>query len=153
METGPPAAAPAQAAAASGGLLAALQALLRELPGMVSDRVRLVSLELRRAGMALAQIVALAVATAVLLVTAWLAIWVALSAAAITAGMPWGWVLVLVLVINLGAAWLALRRARSLLGLIGLPGTVRRLTVSPSSSSDHENPPRHSTARQPVVAP
>ena len=84
---------------------------------------------MRRAGVALAQIIALAVAAAILLITAWLAIWVGLAAAAISAGVPWGWVLVLVLAINLGAAFFAITRARALLALLGLPATLRRLTV------------------------
>lgn len=127
-------------------LLHAAQALLRELPGLVSDRVKLLTLEMRRAGIALAQIVALAVASAILLITAWLAMWVGLAAALIAADMPWGWVFVLVLAINLGAAWLALKRARTLLALLGLPATVRRLTANashepPSMPSTHEHAP------------
>ena len=124
-------------------LLQAAQALLQELPGLVSDRVRLLALELRRAGIALAQIIALAVASAILLITAWLAMWAGVAAAGIAAGIPWGWVFLLVLAINLGAAFLALKRARTLLALLGLPATVRRLTANshepPSMPSTHEH--------------
>lgn len=135
---------------AAGGLLQSLQALLGELPGLVSDRVRLASLELRRAGAALAQVVALAVAAALLLITAWLAIWVGLASAAIGAGIPWGWVLLLILAINLGAAWLAVQRARALLALLGLPATVRRLTIAPSPEHDEHH--YRSAQQQPLAS-
>jgi len=114
------------------GLLAALRDLLAELPGLVSDRVHLLSLELKRASRALAQMLALVVAAAVLSVTAWFALWAALAAAAIEAGMPWGWVAVIVLAVNLGAAALAIRLALKQARLLTLPATVRRLTVAPS---------------------
>jgi hypothetical protein len=55
--------------------LTSLQGLLRELTGLVSDRVELLSLELQRAGQVLAQIVALIVGAAILGMTAWLALW------------------------------------------------------------------------------
>ena len=48
--------------AASASLLDTLQALLHELPGLISDRVELFALELARAGRALARIVAWLVA-------------------------------------------------------------------------------------------
>ena len=116
------------------GLLAALRGLLAELPGLVSDRVHLLSLELKRASRALAQMLALVVAAAVLSVTAWFALWAALAAAAIQAGMPWGWVAVIVLALNLGAAALAVLLALKQARLLTLPATVRRLTVGPQGS-------------------
>lgn len=112
------------------GLLASMKGLLAELPGLVSDRVHLLSLELKRASRALAQMLALVVIAAVLAVTAWLALWAAIAAGLIQAGMPWGWAAFVVLGLNLGAAalaaWLALKQAR----LLTLPATVRRLTVA-----------------------
>lgn len=116
-------------------LFGSLKAVLGELPGLVSDRVQLLALELKRAGQALAMMVALVAAAAVLLCTAWLALWVGLAAAVIQAGVPWGWVLVMVLGINLAAAFLALKRARVLANLLTLPATVRRLTVTPADST------------------
>lgn len=116
-------------------LFGALKSVLGELPGLVSDRVHLLTLELKRAGQALALMVALVAAAGVLLCTAWLALWAGLSAAAIQAGIPWGWVLVIVLAINLGAAVYALQRARALAHLLTLPATVRRLTVTSAESS------------------
>jgi hypothetical protein len=117
-------------------LLHAAQALLGELPGLLSDRVKLLSLELRRAGIALAQLVGIAVAAAILLITAWLALWVGIAGALMTLGLDWGWALLVVIAINVGAAFAAVQYARRLLGLLTLPATVRRLTVQ-----THEPPP------------
>lgn len=126
--------APPSAARGSGegeGVLHLLRTLLADLPGLVSDRVHLLALELRRAGRALGMMVALGLAAAVLGVTAWLALWVGLVAAAIHFGMPWGWAWVLVLALNLGAAFLAIKRALALAGYLKLPATMRRMTVPP----------------------
>jgi Putative Actinobacterial Holin-X, holin superfamily III len=112
---------------------APLSSLLRELaadlPGLVSDRVQLLSLEVRRAGLAMAQIVALVVAIGVLAVTAWTALWVGAAAALLHAGLALGWVVAIVIALNLGAAALAALRVRKLAPLLALPATVRRLTL------------------------
>ena len=122
---------PAPAAPAV-GLLDSLVELLRELPGLVSDRVELLSLELRRAGLALAQIVALVVVAAVLVATAWLALWVGVTAMLVlTLGLHWAAALLLVLLLNLGAAALALYRARGLTSRLTLPATRRHLMIQP----------------------
>lgn len=113
------------------GVLQLLRALIADLPGLVSDRVHLLALELRRAGHALGMMVALGLAAAVLGVTAWLALWVGLVAAALHFGMPWGWAWVIVLALNLGAAFVAIKRAVALAHYLKLPATMRRLTVPP----------------------
>ena len=79
--------------------------------------------------------VALVAVAAMLLCTAWIALWIGLAAAAVQAGVPWGWVLFAVLAINIGAAAYALVRAKSLTHLLTLPATVRRLTVTPAEST------------------
>ena len=114
--------------------LALLRSLLENLPHLISDRVHLLTLELRRAMQALALMVVLMIAAAVMLVTAWLALWVGLAAALIQAGLAWGWVLLLVLLLNGGAALAALMRARSMTHLLALPATKRRLTVAPAAA-------------------
>jgi len=119
------------------GWLAALQSVLQELPGLVSDRVELFSLELVRAGRALAQILMLVVAAAVLAVTGWLALWAGITVALLEAGLHWAAALAVVLVLNLLAALLALRRVRGLMPLLRLPGTRRHLTLSPGASVRH----------------
>jgi hypothetical protein len=111
-------------------LLDNVKQLLRELPGLVSDRVHLLALELKRSGLALAQMVGLVVAAGVLLCTAWLALWTGIGIALVQAGVAWGWTLLLILLLNLGAAWLAVKRALALARFLALPATLRRLTLS-----------------------
>jgi MFS family permease len=115
----------------SASLLQTARALLGELPGLVSDRVDLLSLELKRAGRALAQIVALVIAAAILGVTLWLVLWGALVALLV---VEWGWhwapVLIGVALLNGLAVMGALRRVRTLAPLLALPATQRHLTIS-----------------------
>ncbi|NML13550.1 phage holin family protein [Azohydromonas caseinilytica] len=119
----------------SDSLLTNVKQLLRELPGLVSDRVHLLALELKRSGLALAQMVGLVIAAGVLLCTAWLALWVGIGIALVQAGLAWGWALLLILLLNLGAAWLAVKRALTLARYLALPATLRRLTLrSPEPS-------------------
>lgn len=112
-----------------GSIPTLLRSLAGDLPGLVSDRIQLLSLELHRAGLALAQIVALVVAIAVLSVTAWLALWAGAAAALFALGLSTGWVVLIVVAANLGAAYWALRRVQRLAPLLALPATVRRLTI------------------------
>ena len=115
--------------------LATLQDLARELPGLVSDRVELLSLELHRAGLALAQIVALIVAAAILGVTAWLALFGAAVGAMVAAGLPWAGALAIVMLVNLALGWAAVARARTLAPLLRLPATQRHLTLAAKDES------------------
>lgn len=144
-----------------GSVLQLLQSLWADLPGLVSDRVHLLALELERAGLALAVMVALVIGAAVLVATAWLALWAGIAAALVEAGLAWGWAFLIVLVLNLGGAALALWRAKSLAHLLTLPATMRRLTVAPSmvaaalrpdadgTPSTHESVPRQPAATAP----
>lgn len=117
-------------------LLQQLQALAGELPGLVSDRVELLSLELKRAAQSLVQVVALTVAIAILGVTVWLALWAALIGLLMASGLPLLAALLLTIGINLIAIAAAVARVRRLLPRLQLPATRRHLTVSPD--------PRHS---------
>jgi Putative Actinobacterial Holin-X, holin superfamily III len=114
--------------------------MVGDLPGLVSDRVHLLSLELRRAGLALAQIVALVVAIGVLAVTVWIGLWVGIAAALLAWGLGLGWVLAIVTGLNLGAVATALRRVRQLAPLLALPATARRLTL-PAPQAQAPVPP------------
>jgi uncharacterized membrane protein YqjE len=105
-------------------------ALFTDLPGLVSDRVQLLSLELKRASHALAQILALALLAAILVATAWLALWVGIAAALIKGGMSWPWACVVVMLVNLVAAAWSANRLKTLAPLLALPATLRRLTDS-----------------------
>ena len=79
----------------------AIGALFADLPGLLTDRVHLLSLELRRASNALGQMVALGLLAAILFATAWLALWVGLAAAFLAVGLAWPWIVLLVLFVNL----------------------------------------------------
>lgn len=120
-----------------------LRDLVGELPGLVSDRVQLLSLEVSRAGQALAQIVALALAIALLVATAWIALWVGAAALLLAWGLALGWVVAVVLALNLAAAWWAAHRMRRLTPLLGLPASVRRLTVPGPSAGESADPLAH----------
>jgi uncharacterized membrane protein YqjE len=115
----------------------AVGALLSDLPGLLSDRVHLLSLELRRATNALGQMVVLGLLAAILFATAWLTLWVGLAAAFLAVGLAWPWVVLLVLFINVSAAVWALLRVKALAPLLALPATLRRLT----NSDDLKRPP------------
>lgn len=120
----------ASSAASQPSWWASLQGLLQELPGLISDRVELLSLELQRAKQVLAQIVALIVGAAILAVTAWFALWGGVMVALINEGVHWAAASMIVLVINLGACWWAVARVRALAPLLRLPATRRHLTLS-----------------------
>jgi hypothetical protein len=114
----------------------AVGALFADLPGLLSDRVHLLSLELRRASNALGQMVALGLLAAILFATAWLTLWVGLAAALLAAGLAWPWIVLLVLFINLAAGTWAVMRVKALAPLLALPATLRRLTDS--DAAEHE---------------
>ena len=121
----------------------AISALFADLPGLLTDRVHLLSLELQRASAALGQMVALGLLAAILFATAWITLWVGLAAAFLAVGLAWPWIVLLVLFINLAAAVWALMRVKALAPLLALPATLRRLSDSDSlehfseSDSDH----------------
>lgn len=130
--------APRTSAAAQPSWLDALQALLQELPGLLSDRVELLSLELHRAGLALGQIVALIVAAAILGTTAWLALCGCAVGLLMVTGLHWAVALLLVLLVNAAGCAVALVRVMSLAPLLALPATRRHLTlrVTPETASE-----------------
>ncbi len=97
---------------------------------MISERVQLLALELKRARKALVVIAALVVTAALLLLTAWFVLWGAVVAALIQAGLAWGWAVLIVLVVNIGAAVAALLYASSLGRFLALPATMRHLTLA-----------------------
>ena len=121
----------------------AVSALFADLPGLLTDRVHLLSLELRRASNALGQMVALGLLAAILVATAWLALWVGLAAAFLAVGLAWPWIVLLVLFVNLSAAVWALMRVKALAPLLALPATLRRLTDSDAMERPSGNESDH----------
>lgn len=124
----------------------AIGALLADLPGILTDRVRLLSLELQRATNALGQMVALGLLAAILVATAWLAFWVGLAAAFLALGIAWPWIVLLVLFINLSTAAWCVMRVRRLVPLLALPATLRRL--SDADDLEHDLHREHEQRRQ-----
>jgi uncharacterized membrane protein YqjE len=104
-----------------------LQDLVVELPGLVSDRLELLALELHRAGRSMVQIMTLVLATAMLGTTAWLALCGGLGLTLVALGSSWPLALLAVLLVNLALAWVAVSRVRRLLANLDLPATRRHL--------------------------
>lgn len=125
----------APAGAPPATLMAQLMGLLHELPGLVRDRVELLSLEVQRVAITLAQVIALVVVVAILGVTAWLLLWAAAIVALVQLGMPLGWALLLVVAVNLVVAWLGVMRIARLLPRVSLPATRRHLVGPPAPPS------------------
>jgi Putative Actinobacterial Holin-X, holin superfamily III len=121
----------------------AVSALFADLPGLLTDRVHLLALELRRASAALGQMVALGLLAAILFATAWIALWVGLAAAFLAVGLAWPWVVLLVLFVNLSAAVWAALRVKALAPMLALPATLRRLSDSDARDGESESDPRH----------
>ena len=121
----------------------AVSALFADLPGLLTDRVHLLSLELRRASNALGQMVALGLLAAILFATAWITLWVGLAAAFLAVGLAWPWIVLLVLFINLAAAAWAVMRVKALAPLLALPATLRRLTDSDALERSSESDGAH----------
>jgi uncharacterized membrane protein YqjE len=137
-------------ASSARSLLRILQGVLQELPGLISDRVDLLSLELSRAARALAQIVALVLVAVIVCMTAWLALWVVLAVWLRDVGWPDALVLLLVVAANLLAATLVLWRVLRLLPMLRLPATRRHLmfghpSQSPLASSPAAGPSDHAS--------
>lgn len=127
--------APLEERAAAVSLLDLVQQLLRELPGLISDRVELLSLELSRAGAALGKIAALTVAVAILGITAWAALWTGVVMGLLALEWHWALALGLVILVNAGAAAWAVMAMRRLAGLLKLPATRRHLTLRASAQA------------------
>ena len=139
------ASATASGGAAARSLTDALGRLWDELPGLVNDRIELLTLELRRAGVALVQIVVLIVAASILGVAAWLLLWAAVVLLLIDAGVSVAVSLLVALAVNAAAALWALWRARRLLPALQLAATRRHLHIgappaaaSPTAPASHE---------------
>lgn len=123
-------------------LLQQAQALWRELPGLVSDRVELLSLELKRAGRALALMLVLGVAATLLAMTAWGLLWALAVSLLVQVGVAlWG-ALLIALLVNAAAAALLAGRLKALLPRLDLPTTRRHLQFSPSPLPP-SGPPLH----------
>jgi uncharacterized membrane protein YqjE len=141
--------------ASPGSLIDLVDAMLRELPALVGDRVELFSLEMQRAGGALARIVALSAAALVFALTAWLALWATIVSLLLAMDWHWASANAAALLINAAAAAWMLLRARALMHFLSLPATRRHLQLGREYSSPPEQPrdgPRPADAREPAAA-
>lgn len=104
-----------------------LQELVAALPGLFTDRLELLALELNRAGRGIVQIVALVLMVAILGVTAWLALCGGIALTLVALGLSWPLAMLAVLLVNLALGWAAVVRIRHLVAAVDLPATRRHL--------------------------
>lgn len=123
-------------------LLGTVNLLIEEANGALRGRMELFSLEARRSGLAVAQMVALALLAGLLASVAWLALMAGVYLLLVSLGLHWSIGVLAVLLINGGGAAAALLRARGLTSELGFPATRRRLRFGP-----------HSPQPEPIVPP
>jgi hypothetical protein len=104
-------------------LPAALLDVWQELRAAVGGRALLLSLEARRAGVALSEMVMLAVLAALLLCAAWIALMAGVFMTGLAFGLRWPGALALVIVLDLGAAAFAWGHVRRLSEHLSFPAT------------------------------
>ncbi|WP_416762949.1 hypothetical protein ACNI65_10695 [Roseateles sp. So40a] len=103
-----------------------LQGMARAARGMVSGRLLLLSLELRRARHGLVSLVILGVVAAIAGATAWIAFWALIAALAVHFGLSWPWAFAGVLVLNLLVlVWVA-AAMKALTPMLALPASRRQ---------------------------
>lgn len=129
-----------------------LRGLAQELPRLLGDRLELLSLELQRAGIALAVIAMLAVACGVLAVTAWLLLWSGLVLGLVALGLHPAASLTVAVVLNLLAIAVAWRYARAQLPLLRLPATRRHLGRTGADRAAASGSPDPRAAPAPAAA-
>lgn len=109
------------------GFLEALGSLWGDLRGALTERAKLVALELRLAGMNLLRLVIYAVIVAILVVTAWLGLMGGVVVGFMSVGLHWALALGLGIAINLAvAAWLV-RSMVKMIERVGLPASLRSI--------------------------
>lgn len=102
------------------------RALWEDLRGALAERLKLLTLEARLAGLTLVQLVIHAVIVAVLVVTSWIGLMGGVVVALTGAGLHWAVALGLGIVINLVVAALLVRAMLRMVDRVGLPASLRR---------------------------
>ena len=131
-------------------LLDLVRGMLHDLPGLIGDRVELLSLELHRAGLALVKVLAMTVVAAILGVTAWLAMWSILVGVLMAIGWHWAAANAVVALINVAAATWAVMRVRRLMKDLSLPATRQHLSLGSGSSRDSVATPSKADEQRPT---
>ena len=108
-----------------------LTALADELRAAAGARFQLFELEAQRSAWSAAKMMGLAVAAALLVVTAWLVFAAVLTVAAVAAGLPWWLGALLVIGVHLLGAWLLSKRIRMHVSHISFAATRRSLSRTP----------------------
>ena len=114
-----------------------VKSLFDAIPRLISDRVTLLSLEMRRAMRALAIITGLVIGAAVAFATAWTALWLGVASALIVAGVTGATVAIAVMLFNLALTGVLIYWIRAQAHFIGLPATVRCLTSISHGAGDN----------------
>ena len=116
------------------GVLDELSATFASARRVLCDFLVLLSLETRRAGLALVWMVAFGAIAAILVVTSWLGLMAALALWAVSLGIPWVTAVTVISLANLLAAaimtYVCMRMSRDLL----FPATRRQLGAKPDRS-------------------
>jgi len=121
-----------------------LRQLYDDVRDVVHQRLHLFTLEVRQAGLAFAQIVALAFLSALVLCAAWLTLLFGVYKGAIEWGLAWPWAWALVMLVN-GLATVALwLRAQGLTRKLSLPATLRTLRSGTLPGEPVRTPPSSS---------
>ena len=116
------------------GVLEELSDTFASARRVISDFLELLSLETRRAGLALVGMVACGAVAAILVVTAWLGFMAALALWAVSLGISWVTAVTVISLVNLLAAaivtYVCIRMSRDLL----FPATRGQLEAKPTQS-------------------
>lgn len=127
-------------------LMDLFRGIWREVPGLLSDRIELLSAELDRAGLVLLHLAQLGIAMAVLGITAWLMLWCLAVAGLALLGLHWLAAIAVGVAVQIALMIWVFIRVKKLVPLLGLPVTRRRLRfshpspVSPSPDRGHPLP-------------
>lgn len=111
-------------------LTAAVRGLVDEAPGLISDRVHLLALELKRARHVLVMLCALGALAALFAACGWFLLCAALVGWIVSLGLGWPVATVIVAAVNLIAAAVAARQLVARVPLLAFPATFRRLTIA-----------------------
>jgi len=135
----PTTAGPTSPPASAWSLKDGLDTVWKELRTSVSERVELLTLEAHQAALALAELVAMAILAALLLVFTWVAVLGGIVYAVIAAGVPWWLALIVAIVITGGGAVLLLLRAKGLAKYLGFKASLRMMKAA--SHDPRKEPP------------
>ena len=122
-------------------LIAEVMALVRLVPRVLGDRLRLLGFELRLAGRDLVAAAVLIVVALFLASTAWAGLWVGIVMALRSVDLSWAAIVVLVVAANLAGAGIAVWQMLRLLRRVSLPATLRHLELADEADVAHASGP------------